>query len=320
MPYSPVTVIGYNANPPADDGTQVGTNEITWAKHIEKIGGPLKTALESIDSNVEDIVLDIEASIATLQTSLSAAAGTKLLFPDTVPSGWTTDTTHNNKALRLTSSSPGTAAGTSSFTSVFTNRTITTAMLPNNSLSFSLTAAAHTHSNGSYYAIGHTHGYGSYYAQSHSHASGTYTVASHSHSDGSYYCNSHTHGDGSYECTSTYTTLSVNSSKRTNNQGSQNVNYSISRSDRSVSGTSSSTTPGVSGTSGTSAPDVTGTSSASGNVSVFGTSGDSGTVDVQGTSSSSGPHTVSGSISLGGSGSSFGFAVQYVDVVIATKD
>lgn len=51
-PYTPVTVTNYNLNPPADDGSEVPSNEITWAKHTSKIGGPLKTAIESMDTNI----------------------------------------------------------------------------------------------------------------------------------------------------------------------------------------------------------------------------------------------------------------------------
>lgn len=51
-PYESVSVNNYNANPPADDGTTVPSNQITWAKHKAKIGDPLKTAIESIDTNI----------------------------------------------------------------------------------------------------------------------------------------------------------------------------------------------------------------------------------------------------------------------------
>jgi len=64
-------------------------------------------------------------------------AGTKMLFQQTsAPTGWTKDTTHNNKALRVVS---GTASsgGSTAFTSVFTSRTIAEENLP-----------SHTHGNG----------------------------------------------------------------------------------------------------------------------------------------------------------------------------
>lgn len=51
-PYTPVTVLNYNLNPPPDDGTEVPSNEVAWNKHINKIGDPLKDAIESIDANL----------------------------------------------------------------------------------------------------------------------------------------------------------------------------------------------------------------------------------------------------------------------------
>lgn len=72
-------------------------------------------------------------------------SGTKMLFVQTnAPTGWTKDTTHNNKALRIVS---GTASsgGSSGFTSVFAARTLTQANLPNVNLSSSgLSASSST--------------------------------------------------------------------------------------------------------------------------------------------------------------------------------
>ena len=65
---------------------------------------------------------------ATTQTTAAAAAfssGTLMLFQQTTaPTGWTKQTTHDNKALRVVS---GTASsgGTTAFTTVFANQTPT---------------------------------------------------------------------------------------------------------------------------------------------------------------------------------------------------
>lgn len=64
---------------------------------------------------------------ATSQTTtgVEIPAGTLMLFQQTAaPTGWTKQTTHDNKALRVVS---GTASsgGTSAFTTVFTNQTPT---------------------------------------------------------------------------------------------------------------------------------------------------------------------------------------------------
>ena len=65
------------------------------------------------------------------------------------PTGWTKDTTHNNKALRLVSGTVSTG-GTTAFTSVFTSRTIAAANLPSHTHTFSGTT------NGQ--SVSHTHG------------------------------------------------------------------------------------------------------------------------------------------------------------------
>lgn len=48
--YTSQTISGYNASPPPDDGSQSAANQLEWQKHIDKIGDPLKTLAESIDS------------------------------------------------------------------------------------------------------------------------------------------------------------------------------------------------------------------------------------------------------------------------------
>jgi hypothetical protein len=55
-------------------------------------------------------------------------AGTLMLFQQTAaPTGWTKETTHNNKALRVVSGTAG-SGGTTAFTSVFTNQTVSTSI------------------------------------------------------------------------------------------------------------------------------------------------------------------------------------------------
>lgn len=50
--YSTVTVSGYNSSPPADDGTQVASNQVKWSTIKTKLPDPLKTALESVNTNL----------------------------------------------------------------------------------------------------------------------------------------------------------------------------------------------------------------------------------------------------------------------------
>lgn len=49
-PYSTQTIAGYNSSPPPDDGSKSSDNKLEWAKHKNKIGDPIKTLAEGINS------------------------------------------------------------------------------------------------------------------------------------------------------------------------------------------------------------------------------------------------------------------------------
>lgn len=135
MPYAPVSITGFNANPPADDGTHVTTNEISWAGILSKIGTPLQTALNSTQTAISTI-------ITTLEGSLSAPTTTRSLFHQTAaPTGWTKDTSRNDKALRVVSGTVGADGGTTAFSTLFAARTIAQANLPNVDLVNGITAS-----------------------------------------------------------------------------------------------------------------------------------------------------------------------------------
>lgn len=51
-PYTSVTVTGYNASPPPDDGSQIASNKVTWSGQKTKLTDPLNTAIAQIDANV----------------------------------------------------------------------------------------------------------------------------------------------------------------------------------------------------------------------------------------------------------------------------
>lgn len=70
--YSTVAISGYNSNPPADDGTQVASNQLQWSKHKTKIGDPLKTATEAINSA---LVTALNQSARLITSSDSSIAG-----------------------------------------------------------------------------------------------------------------------------------------------------------------------------------------------------------------------------------------------------
>ena len=50
-PFTSVSVTNYNVSPPDDDASQVSGNQLQWSKHKTKLGDPLKTAIESINTN-----------------------------------------------------------------------------------------------------------------------------------------------------------------------------------------------------------------------------------------------------------------------------
>lgn len=51
-PYDSQTVAGFNASPPADDGSQVPTNLVTWQFHVDKLGTPVLTLAQDMNSEV----------------------------------------------------------------------------------------------------------------------------------------------------------------------------------------------------------------------------------------------------------------------------
>ena len=49
-PYTTQSISGYNSNPPADDGSSTASNQVLWATVKTKLGDPVKTLSEAIDS------------------------------------------------------------------------------------------------------------------------------------------------------------------------------------------------------------------------------------------------------------------------------
>ncbi len=67
--YTTTSSSGYNASPPADDGSQVASNEIRWSYIKEKLSDVLKTFIEAIDSKLvthfDEKVIDKAANFTT---------------------------------------------------------------------------------------------------------------------------------------------------------------------------------------------------------------------------------------------------------------
>jgi hypothetical protein len=74
-PYTSVTVSNYNSNPPTDDGAQTPANEITWSKHKTKLGDPLKTALESINTNASTAFGKVSGGVTSVSADYTVLAG-----------------------------------------------------------------------------------------------------------------------------------------------------------------------------------------------------------------------------------------------------
>lgn len=95
-PYTDVSISSYNANPPPDDGSDSAANTATWAGVKTKLGDPLKTAFEALNTNIGamvDKLLDgagvtTDGSGATLTSSVQGklvrqtASGITTITPD----------------------------------------------------------------------------------------------------------------------------------------------------------------------------------------------------------------------------------------------
>ena len=73
--YTSPTLSGYNANPPPDDGSQTGDNEVAWSKHTDKIGDPLKNFSEAIDTATTTAFTTIDAQLLTDSNKYAVDSG-----------------------------------------------------------------------------------------------------------------------------------------------------------------------------------------------------------------------------------------------------
>lgn len=73
--YSSVSISGYNATPPSDDGSATEANKVKWSTVKTKIGDPTKTAVESINTA---LVTALNTSARSITASDTAVAGDHL--------------------------------------------------------------------------------------------------------------------------------------------------------------------------------------------------------------------------------------------------
>jgi hypothetical protein len=239
------------------------------------------------------------------------ASGTAIVFYQaSAPTGWTA-VAQNNKALRVVSAggTGGTAGGTTAFTSVFTSRTIAQANLPIVNFTVTGTAASHTHDPGTL-AASHSHAVGTLGVDAHSHAVGTLAVDSHTHASGTLGGTSasdgaHTHsvpgGGGTQTVTAGGGSAADTAAQTTGSGGAHTHTITLSTgatagSTATISGSTATGTATISGSTASTAPTFTGATAAS------------GTLNLTATAAS------------GGSATALDFAVQYIDVIVATKD
>lgn len=113
------------------------------AKTIVSVTGTAAGFGMLLTSSIYDIVFDNSNNywivVGLGFVPLGIVSGTRMLFQQTsAPTGWTKDTTHDDKALRVVSGSAS-SGGSTAFSSVFAARTIAQANLPN--VNFSVSAS-----------------------------------------------------------------------------------------------------------------------------------------------------------------------------------
>lgn len=111
-PYAPVSITGYNSSPPSDDGSEIERNAIKWSNHTDKIGDPLKAAIEQINTNVADAFTNIYGQIQSEANAL--VTPTNYNFPPghvrrygAVGGGVTDDSAAVESAINVASSGLG---------------------------------------------------------------------------------------------------------------------------------------------------------------------------------------------------------------------
>lgn len=157
------------ATPLMDSGTGAVGTSAKWA-HEDHVH-PMDTSLAPLDSppfTGTPTAPTAAPGTATTQlatTEFVAAAtpapafdsGTRMLFQNsTAPTGWTKDTTHNDKAIRIVSGTVG-AGGSNAFSTVMAqttvgNTTLSTSQVPNLSVSVSGTVTVYPAGSGGWYA------------------------------------------------------------------------------------------------------------------------------------------------------------------------
>ncbi len=247
------------------------------------------------------------------------ASGTTIVFYQaSAPTGWTKSTSHDNKALRVVSGTGGGSGGSSSFTSVFASRGVP---LPEHNHSASSdTHGGHQHSGPTNsQSIDHSHSFttGNQSANhthtfttdnqnaDHSHAYTTNSVGDHQHSMNLYSSGSEAGGYGMDIAGGFQNRVKVSAPASDNTNSAGGHSHDGGTGGQSANHQHGGTTAGMSADhnhSGT-------------------TSGGGGSHSHDFTTQSGGSHNHSITVNNNGTaGASMDFAVQYIDVIICSKN
>lgn len=144
--YTSVSISGYNATPPSDDGTVSESNKVKWSTEKTKLTDPLKTAIESINTNLVS-AFDVSPAALTTNTTLGTShygdpvqvsgAGVTLTLTDaaTLGAGWYCEVINTDSTNTVTI---GRATGTDTINGTAAN----ISLLPYQAINIFVNAAA----------------------------------------------------------------------------------------------------------------------------------------------------------------------------------
>lgn len=84
--YTTQTISNFNQSPPANDATQVASNQLDWTKHVEKLATPIKDLVEAVNTAVVNHVDITPAVQASGYTTVADDHGRTIVFDTTVTS------------------------------------------------------------------------------------------------------------------------------------------------------------------------------------------------------------------------------------------
>lgn len=73
-PYTTQAISGYNSSPPPDDGSLTDANKVAWSKHKTKIGDPIKTLAEAVNSQALSAFNRLALETWTVSTTTATMA------------------------------------------------------------------------------------------------------------------------------------------------------------------------------------------------------------------------------------------------------